>query len=160
MQKITPFLWFDNQLEDAIEFYTSIFRNARVEGIKRGPDGKAFTASFELEGQHFMGLNGGPHFKFTEAISFFVRCAGQAEVDYYWDRLIEGGMPQRCGWLKDRYGLSWQIIPDALMRYLSDPDSAKAGRVQQAMMGMVKIDVAGLDAAAGDTTCFLKSAPI
>ncbi|MBP1883443.1 VOC family protein [Sinorhizobium mexicanum] len=148
MQKITPFLWFDNQLEDAIEFYTSIFRDARVRDIKRGPDGKAFTATFELEGLQFMGLNGGPHFKFTEAISFFVRCSDQAEVDYYWDRLIEGGTPQHCGWLKDRYGVAWQIIPDALIRYLSDADSAKAGRVQQAMMGMVKLDVAGLDAAA------------
>ncbi|MDK1375001.1 MULTISPECIES: VOC family protein [unclassified Sinorhizobium] len=148
MQKITPFLWFDNQLEDAIEFYTSIFRNARVKDIKRGPDGKAFTANFELEGLQFMGLNGGPHFKFSEAISFLVRCSDQAEVDYYWDRLIEGGTPQQCGWLKDRYGVTWQIIPDALIRYLSDADSAKAGRVQQAMMGMVKIDVAGLDTAA------------
>ncbi|WP_331371742.1 VOC family protein [Sinorhizobium chiapasense] len=148
MQKITPFLWFDNQLEDAIEFYTSIFRDARVKDLKRGPDGKAFTATFELEGQQFMGLNGGPHFKFTEAISFFVRCSDQAEVDYYWDRLIEGGTPQQCGWLKDRYGVAWQIIPDALIRHLNDADSAKAGPVQQAMMGMVKIDVAGLDAAA------------
>ncbi len=148
MQKITPFLWFDNQLEDAVEFYTSIFRNARVKDMRRGPEGKLFTATFELEGQQFMGLNGGPHFKFSEAISFFVRCADQAEVDYYWDCLIEGGTPQQCDWLKDRYGVAWQIIPDALMRYLGDPDPAKAGRVQQAMMRMVKIDVAELEAAA------------
>jgi predicted 3-demethylubiquinone-9 3-methyltransferase (glyoxalase superfamily) len=147
MPRITPFLWFHDQLEDAIAFYTSIFSNARVTGIKRGPDGKAFTASFELEGQHFMGLNGGPHFTFNEAISFFVACKDQAEVDHYWDRLLDGGKPQQCGWLKDRYGVSWQIIPDVLMRYLSDPDAEKANRVQAAMMQMVKIDVAALDRA-------------
>ncbi|OOG73842.1 hypothetical protein B0E45_05965 [Sinorhizobium sp. A49] len=148
MQKITPFLWFDNQLEDAIQFYTAIFRNARITDIKKGADGRAFTAAFELEGQAFMGLNGGPHFKFSEAVSFFVRCTDQAEVDYYWERLLDGGTPQRCGWLKDRFGLAWQIIPDALMRHLSDPDPARAGRAQQAMMAMVKIDVAGLEEAA------------
>ena len=148
MQKITPFLWFDDQLEEAIGFYTSIFRDARVTDINKGPDGKAFTASFELEGQHFMGLNGGPHFKFSEAVSFFVRCADQAEVDYYWDRLLEGGTPQHCGWLKDKFGLAWQIIPDALMRHLSDPDPARAARAQQAMMGMIKIEVAELERAA------------
>ncbi|PZM14125.1 VOC family protein [Rhizobium tubonense] len=147
MQKITPFLWFNDQLEEAITFYTSIFEDCRVTYMKRGPDGKAFTASFELAGQHFMGLNGGPHFTFSEAISFFVSCKDQAEVDYYWERLRDGGKPQQCGWLKDRYGIAWQIIPDALMRYLNDPDTARANRVQAAMMQMVKIDVAGLDEA-------------
>lgn len=147
MQKITPFLWFDNQLEEAIEFYTSIFSDARVSDIKRGPDGKAFTASFVLEGQEFMGLNGGPHFSFTEAVSFFVRCADQVEVDRYWEKLLDGGKPQQCGWLKDRFGLSWQIIPDALMRYFSDSDGEKVMRVQAAMMQMVKIDIAELDKA-------------
>ena len=147
MQKITPFLWFDNQLEEAIEFYTSIFSDARVNDIKRGPDGKAFTASFVLEGQEFMGLNGGPHFSFTEAVSFFVRCGDQAEVDRTWEKLLDGGKPQQCGWLKDRFGLSWQIIPDALMRYFSDPDPEKVMRVQAAMMQMVKIDIAELDKA-------------
>ncbi len=150
MPKITPFLWFDNELEEALGFYTSIFSNARVTHIKRGPDGKAFTASFELEGQAFMGLNGGPHFTFSEAISFFVRCHDQAEVDYYWDRLLDGGRPQQCGWLKDRYGVAWQVIPDALMRYFDDPDPEKVNRVQGAMMQMVKIDIAGLDAAYAD----------
>jgi predicted 3-demethylubiquinone-9 3-methyltransferase (glyoxalase superfamily) len=117
--------------------------------MKRGPDGKAFTATFELVGQHFMGLNGGPHFTFNEAISFFVSCKDQAEVDYYWERLLDGGKPQQCGWLKDRYGVAWQIIPDALMRYMNDPDTEKANRVQAAMMQMVKIDIAALDEAYG-----------
>ena len=147
MQKITPFLWFDNQLEEAIGFYTGIFSNTRVTDIMRGPDGKAFTASFALEGQEFMGLNGGPHYSFTEAVSFFVRCGDQAEVDHYWEKLVDGGKPQQCGWLKDRFGLSWQIIPDALIRYFSDPDPEKVMRVQAAMMQMVKIEVAELDKA-------------
>ena len=147
MQKITPFLWFDNQLEEAIGFYTGIFSNARVTDISRGPDGKAFSASFTLEDQEFLGLNGGPHYSFTEAVSFFVRCTDQAEVDHYWEKLLDGGKPQQCGWLKDRYGLSWQIIPDALMRYFSDPDPEKVMRVQAAMMQMVKIEIAELDKA-------------
>ena len=147
MQKITPFLWFHDQLEEALAFYTSIFGNARVTGAKRGPDGRIFTASFELDGQQFMGLNGGPLFTFNEAISFFVTCTDQAEVDHFWERLLEGGEPQRCGWLKDRFGVSWQIIPEALVRYLNDPDAQKAARVQAAMMQMIKIDVAGLDKA-------------
>jgi predicted 3-demethylubiquinone-9 3-methyltransferase (glyoxalase superfamily) len=149
MQKITPFLWFNNQLEEAITFYTSVFKDGRVTSMKRGPDGKAFTATFELAGQHFMGLNGGPHFTFNEAISFFVSCKDQAEVDHYWERLLDGGKPQQCGWLKDRYGVAWQIIPDALMRYMNDPDTEKANRVQAAMMQMVKIDIAALDEAYG-----------
>jgi len=147
MQKITPFLWFDNHLDEAISFYSAVFKSTVDPQVKRGPDGRAFAATFELEGQQFMGLNGGPQFKFTEAISFFVRCKDQAEVDYYWERLLDGGKPQQCGWLKDRFGLSWQIIPDALMRYLNDADSEKAMRVQAAMMQMVKIDVATLDEA-------------
>jgi predicted 3-demethylubiquinone-9 3-methyltransferase (glyoxalase superfamily) len=147
MQKITPFLWFNDQLEEAIEFYMSVFKDGHVTQMKRGPDGKAFMASFELAGQKFMGLNGGPHFTFNEAISFFVSCKDQAEVDYFWERLLDGGKPQQCGWLKDRYGVAWQIVPEALMRYLSDAESAKANRVQAAMMQMVKIDVASLDEA-------------
>lgn len=147
MQKITPCLWFDNKLDDAISFYRAIFKNAGDPQVKRGPDGKAFAATFELEGQQFMGLNGGPQFKFSEAVSFFVRCKDQAEVDYYWERLLDGGKPQQCGWLKDRFGVSWQIIPDALMRYLNDPDAEKAMRMQAAMMQMVKIDIAALDEA-------------
>lgn len=147
MQKITPCLWFDNQLEEAIAFYGAIFKSAEASEVKRGPDGKAFAATFELEGQQFMGLNGGPQFRFSEAISFFVRCQDQAEVDYYWNRLLDGGKPQQCGWLKDRFGVAWQIIPDVLMRYLNDSDSEKALRVQGAMMQMVKIDIAALDEA-------------
>ncbi|TCL74851.1 VOC family protein [Rhizobium sp. BK251] len=147
MQKITPFLWFDTQLEEAVTFYTSIFKDARVTYRKNGPDGKLFTASFELAGQEFMGLNGGPHYTFSPAVSFFVKCRDQTEVDYYWERLLEGGKEQQCGWLQDRFGLCWQIIPDALMRYLGDEDPAKAGRVMQAMMKMIKIDVAELDRA-------------
>jgi predicted 3-demethylubiquinone-9 3-methyltransferase (glyoxalase superfamily) len=147
MQRITPFLWFNDQLEEAIDFYMSVFKDGSVTQMKRGPDGKAFTASFELAGQKFMGLNGGPHFTFNEAISFFVSCKDQVEVDYFWERLLDGGKPQQCGWLKDRYGVAWQIIPEAMMGYLSDADSAKANRVQAAMMQMVKIDVAGLDEA-------------
>lgn len=146
MQKITPFLWFDGQLAEAIEFYTSVFPHTKVGQVSRQGD-TIFSATFELEGQTFMALNGGPHHKFNEAISFFVQCADQAEVDYYWARLTAGGAESRCGWLKDKFGLSWQIIPDALGRYLGDPDRAKADRVLQAMLTMSKIDVAALDAA-------------
>lgn len=148
MQKITPCLWFDNQLDEAISFYTAIFANAGKADVKRGPDGTAFAATFELEGQAFMALNGGP-FKFNEAVSFFVRCKDQEEVDYYWERLLDGGKPQQCGWLKDRFGVAWQIIPDALMRYLNDADAEKVMRTQSAMMQMVKIDIAGLEEAYG-----------
>ena len=148
MQKITPFLWFDNRLDEALEFYTSIFRQAKVTYHKRGQDGKTLTAAFELEGQAFMGLNGGPHYHFTPAISFFVTCADQAEVDYYWEHLLEGGHAQQCGWLTDRFGVSWQIVPDVMMRLLNDPDAAKAGRAMDAMMRMVKLDVAALEKAA------------
>ena len=148
MTSITPCIWFDNQLEDAIRHYTAIFPDAQVTEQKRFPDGRLFTANFELAGQRFMALNGGPHFKLTGGVSFFVLCADQAEVDRYWDHLVEGGSPQRCGWLTDRFGLVWQIIPKALMNYLGDADAARANRVQQAMMQMVKIDIAALDRAA------------
>ena len=115
MTKITPFLWFDTQAEEAMNFYVSVFKNSKVHNVSRGPDGKAFTVSFELNGQEFMGLNAGPQFKFNEAVSFFVNCKDQAEVDYYWEKLTaDGGEESMCGWLKDKYGLSWQIIPKAL----------------------------------------------
>jgi len=155
MSKITPFLWFDDRLEEAANFYVSVFKDAKLVSINRQPGtgpgdpGKAFSAEFELQGQPFMALNGGPQFTFTEAISFFVKCADQAEVDYYWNALTaNGGEESQCGWLKDKYGLSWQIIPDALVRGLSDPDGARAQRVMQAMLKMQKIDIAALDQAA------------
>jgi predicted 3-demethylubiquinone-9 3-methyltransferase (glyoxalase superfamily) len=155
MQKITPFLWFDNQAEEAMNFYMSIFKNSKAGAVSRygeagpGPKGSVMVASFELDGMQFTALNGGPHFKFTEAISLYVNCEDQAEVDYYWNKLIEGGgAPSQCGWLKDKFGLSWQIVPSALPRLLGDPDGAKAGRVMQAMLQMQKIDVAKLEAAA------------
>ena len=155
MQKITPFLWFDNQAEDAMNFYVSIFKNSKVGTISRygdagpGPKGSVMVASFELDGMQFTALNGGPHFKFTEAISLYVNCETQDEVDYFWNKLTAGGgQPSQCGWLKDKYGLSWQIVPSALPRLLSDPDCAKANRVMQAMMQMQKIDVAKLEQAA------------
>ena len=146
MPTITPFLWFDNQLEDAVAFYTSVFGDSAVPS-SAGPSGGATMASFRLAGQDFMGLNGGPMYAFTPAISLFVSCEGQDEVDYYWDRLVEGGSPSRCGWLVDRFGLSWQIIPTALGRLMGDPDPERAGRVMQAMLAMTKIEVAGLQAA-------------
>ena len=136
MQKITPFLWFDNQAEEAIRHYSSIFRNAKIVNELR-PGGKFLTATFELEGQRFMALNGGPHFKFTEAISLFVTCETQEEVDYYWQRLLEGGSESQCGWLKDKFGLSWQIVPNALMELASDKDPAKSKRVMEAMLALV-----------------------
>lgn len=155
MQKITPFLWFDNQAEEAANFYAAIFRNSRIGAVSRYgsgaplPAGTAMTVSFKLEGLEFTALNAGPMFKFTEAISFYVNCETQEEVDYYWERLLEGGgQESQCGWLKDKYGLSWQIIPSALPRLLTDPDGAKASRTMQAMLQMRKIDVAGLEAAA------------
>jgi len=146
MPTITPFLWFDNQLEDAVAFYTSVFGDSAVLSDP-GPAGEVMMASFRLAGQDFMGLNGGPMYAFTPAISLFVSCEGQDEVDYYWDRLGEGGSPSRCGWLVDRFGLSWQIIPTALGRLMGDPDPERAARVMQAMLTMTKIEVAGLQAA-------------
>ena len=150
MQKITPFLWFDNQAEEAMNFYVGVFENSKVGNVTRygdagpGPKGSVMTASFELEGQQFTALNGGPHFKFTEAISFFVSCQTQAEVDKLWDKLSEGGQTQQCGWLKDKFGLSWQIIPVALMELMSDPDPERSRRVMEAMLQMTKIDIAKL----------------
>jgi len=148
MKKITPFLWFDTQAEEAMNFYVSVFKNSKAHNVSRGPDGKAFTVSFELNGQEFMGLNAGPQFKFNEAVSFFVNCEDQAEVDYYWEKLTaDGGEESMCGWLKDKYGLSWQIIPKALGELMGDPDPVKAQRVMQAMLQMQKIDVAELQRA-------------
>jgi predicted 3-demethylubiquinone-9 3-methyltransferase (glyoxalase superfamily) len=148
MRKITPFLWFDDQAEQAMRFYVSIFKNSKVLEVTPGPDGKVMGVRFELEGQEFTGLNAGPEFKFTEAISFMIDCKDQAEVDYYWDKLTaDGGEPSQCGWLKDKYGLSWQVVPSALGELMTDPDPAKANRVTQALMQMSKIDVAKLEAA-------------
>ena len=148
MHKISPFLWFDSQAEEAMNFYVSIFKNSKVLNVARGPDGKAFTVSFQLEDQEFMALNAGPQFKFTEAISFFVNCQTQAEVDELWSKLTaNGGEESRCGWLKDKYGLSWQIVPTALGEMLADPDPEKAGRVMQAMLQMSKIEIDGLQRA-------------
>jgi predicted 3-demethylubiquinone-9 3-methyltransferase (glyoxalase superfamily) len=150
MQKITPFLWFDNQAEEAVNFYTSVFKNAKIGKIARygesgpGPAGSVMTASFELEGLEFTALNAGPHFKFNEAISFVVDCKSQEEVDYFWDKLSEGGQIQQCGWLKDKFGLSWQIVPTVLIELMSDPNREKANRVMQAMLQMTKIDIAKL----------------
>ena len=150
MQKITPFLWFDDQAEEAMNFYVSIFNNSRIKDVSRyneegsGAPGKVIVGTFELEGQQFMALNGGPHFKFTEAISLYVSCETQQEVDELWNKLVEGGAPSQCGWLKDKFGVSWQIIPKALGEMMSDPNPVKAGNVMQAMLQMVKIDVEGL----------------
>ena len=153
MQKIAPFLWFDGKAEEALSFYTSIFKNSRVTSVMRygeagpGPKGSVMGASFELEGQEFMAINGGPMFSFTPAISFFVKCETQQEIDDYVARLSEGGEVQPCGWLKDRYGLSWQIVPTALGSMLQDPDPQKAKRVMEAMMQMKKLDIALLEKA-------------
>jgi predicted 3-demethylubiquinone-9 3-methyltransferase (glyoxalase superfamily) len=144
MQKITPFLWFDNQAEEAMNFYVSIFKNSKIVSVTPGPNGTIISGTFQLEGQEFMALNAGPQFKFTEAISFFVDCKSQAEVDELWEKLTEGGEESRCGWLKDKYGLSWQIIPRALGEMLGDKDPEKADRVLQAMLKMNKIDIKGL----------------
>jgi predicted 3-demethylubiquinone-9 3-methyltransferase (glyoxalase superfamily) len=157
MQKITTFLWFEDQAEEAANHYTSIFDGSRVVSVQRmeetgtGGPGRAMTVEYELAGQRFIALNGGPEFTFNEAISLSVDCATQDEVDYYWSRLGEGGEEGPCGWLKDRYGLSWQVVPRRLTELLGDPDPVKAGRVMQAMRGMTKIDVKALeDAYAGE----------
>jgi predicted 3-demethylubiquinone-9 3-methyltransferase (glyoxalase superfamily) len=152
MQKITPFLWFDNNAEEAINFYTGIFKDAKIVSASRfpegapgpAPSGSLMSATFQLAGQQFMALNGGPQFKFTEAVSLFVDCETQQEVDYFWDKLSEGGEPGPCGWLKDKFGLSWQVIPKALGEMLGDKDPAKSQRVMQAMLQMSKIDIAAL----------------
>ena len=144
MKKITPFLWFDHQAEEAMNFYISIFKNSKILSVTPGPNGTVMSVSFELEGQEFMALNAGPQFKFTEAISFFVDCKTQAEVDELWAKLSEGGEEGRCGWVKDKYGLSWQIIPSALGELMGDKDIVKAKRVLEAMLQMNKIDIKGL----------------
>jgi predicted 3-demethylubiquinone-9 3-methyltransferase (glyoxalase superfamily) len=156
MQKITPYLWFDNNAEEAMNFYTSIFKNSKIISISRygdagpGPEGTVMTGTFQLEGQEFMALNGGPEFKFTEAISLFVHCETQEEVDALWAKLTEGGEESQCGWLKDKFGLSWQIIPTILGELLGDKDPEKAGRVMNTMLQMQKIDIKTLqDAYAG-----------
>jgi predicted 3-demethylubiquinone-9 3-methyltransferase (glyoxalase superfamily) len=151
MQKITPFLWFDHQAEEAANFYVSVFKDARITAISRfgegsrGEPGSVMTVAFELEGQQFVALNGGPYFKFSEAVSFYIHCADQAEVDTFWERLTaDGGEPGQCGWLKDKFGVSWQVVPDVLIELMNDPDSQKAQRVTQAMLKMTKIDIAEL----------------
>ena len=147
MPKITPFLWFDTQAEEAMNLYASIFKNSQVLSINRA-QGRVMSVSFELEGQPFMALNAGPMYKFSEAVSFFVGCETQAEIDDLWANLTAGGgAPGRCGWLKDKFGLSWQIVPTALTRMLGDPDGAKSGRVVNAMMQMDKLDLARLQQA-------------
>lgn len=149
--KITPFLWFDTQAEEAANFYTSIFPNSKIKTIARYPEsaeevsgkkaGSVMTVEFELDGQEFIALNGGPNFKLTEAISFVIRCQTQEEVDHFWEKLTEDGQEVQCGWLKDKFGLSWQIVPDALGELLSDPDKEKANKVMQAMLQMKKLDI-------------------
>jgi predicted 3-demethylubiquinone-9 3-methyltransferase (glyoxalase superfamily) len=149
MTTITPFLWFDGDAEEAIALYSGLFPDARVIDENRGPDGALFFATFELAGQRMFAMNGGPGHPHTDAFSLFVSVETQAEVDRLWDALTaDGGAESQCGWLKDKYGISWQIIPSALMRYQADPDREKAGRVVQAMLGMRKIVIADLDAAA------------
>jgi predicted 3-demethylubiquinone-9 3-methyltransferase (glyoxalase superfamily) len=156
IQKITPCLWFDDQAEEAAKFYTGIFENSKINQVSRygeagreahgKPPGTVMTVEFELEGQAFTALNGGPIFKFNEALSLQINCETQAEVDHYWEKLTAGGdvNAQQCGWLKDRYGLSWQVVPGVLIEMMTDPDTKKSGRVMEAMLQMKKIDIAGL----------------
>ncbi len=146
MSKITPFLWFDGRAEEAMNFYLSVFKEGKVMNVNR-KDGKVLVATFELAGQRLMALNAGPQFKFNESVSFFVSCEGQEEVDYYWSRLLEGGQESQCGWLKDKFGLSWQIIPSALMRLMGDADPVKSKAVFDAMLKMKKIVIADLEKA-------------
>ncbi len=150
MQKIAPCLWFDGKAEEAMHFYTSIFRNSKVGDVTRyteagpGEKGSVLAVTFEIEGREFMGLNGGPNFKFSPAISFSVKCETQEEVDYYWGKLLAGGQPQQCGWLTDKFGVSWQIVPTVLVEMLKDKDAGKANRVMQVMLKMVKLDIRAL----------------
>jgi predicted 3-demethylubiquinone-9 3-methyltransferase (glyoxalase superfamily) len=150
MQKIAPFLWFDNQAEEAMRFYVSTFKNSRVLSISRygdagpGPKGTVMVAAFELDGQEFLALNGGPQFTFSPAVSFLVNCKAQDEVDYFWEKLSEGGEKHQCGWLRDKYGLSWQIVPTILSELMQDKDPEKSKRVMEAMLQMQKIDIEGL----------------
>jgi predicted 3-demethylubiquinone-9 3-methyltransferase (glyoxalase superfamily) len=149
-QRISPCLWFDGQAEEAANFYVSIFKNSRITAVSRygeagpRPKGSVMVVGFELDGQSFTALNGGPMFKFTEAVSMIVHCETQAEVDHYWEKLSAGGQPGRCAWLKDKFGVSWQVVPTALIELKQDKDAAKSARVMQAMLQMTKIDVAGL----------------
>lgn len=147
MQPITPYLWFDDKAEEAMDFYVSIFKDSKVISTLPGPDGKAMNVTFELNGQRFIALNGGPMYDFTPAISFFVKCETQEEVDYYWEKLTDGGSEEQCGWLKDKYGLSWQIIPTRLGELLGDPDREAANRALQAMLQMQKIEISKLEQA-------------
>ena len=153
-QKITPNLWFDTEAEEAADFYTSVFKNSRVVNVTHYTDagprqaGMVMTVEFELDGQRFVGINGGPEFTFDEAVSFEIHCETQDEVDYYWERLTDGGEESQCGWLKDRYGLSWQVVPSGMEELFTDPDPARAQRAMQAMLGMRKLDIAALRSAA------------
>lgn len=159
MQQITPFLWFNDNAEEAVNFYTSVFKNSKIENMTRydeaaakasgRPKGSLMTAAFQLNGQQFVALNGGPNFKFTEAISFVINCENQQEVDYYWEKLGAGGdaKAQQCGWLKDKFGLSWQVVPTILSKLLADRDPGKSQKVMQAMLPMKKIDIAALQKA-------------
>jgi predicted 3-demethylubiquinone-9 3-methyltransferase (glyoxalase superfamily) len=153
MQKITPFLWYDTQAEEAASFYTSIFKNSRVKSVSRygdagpGPKGTAMTVQFELNGQEFIALNAGPKFKFTPAVSFVINCETQEEVDHYWNKLSAGGRPDQCGWVTDKFGLSWQVVPTALGRLMSGTDANKSQRVMHAMLQMKKLDIAALEGA-------------
>jgi predicted 3-demethylubiquinone-9 3-methyltransferase (glyoxalase superfamily) len=147
MSLITPFLWFNDNASEAVDFYLSVFANSSRMRQLEPEEGAVMTVAFELDGQEFVALNGGPHFTFTPAVSFVVNCDTQDEVDLYWDRLVDGGAPSQCGWLTDRFGLSWQIVPRCLPDYLAGPDPAGAQRAMQAMMGMVKLSIPDLEAA-------------
>ncbi|WP_330177110.1 VOC family protein [Streptomyces sp. NBC_01498] len=154
MPTITPNLWFDTQAEQAAEFYVGVFPNSKITDVTRygeagpGQAGTVLTVAFELDGQPFVGINGGPHFTFDEAVSFMIECADQDEVDSYWDKLVDGGEESQCGWLKDKYGLSWQVVPSGMQDVLNDSDSERGQRAMKAMLGMKKIDIAALRAAA------------
>lgn len=143
-------MWFDNQAEEAVNYYTSIFKNSKIDSISRygesgpGPNGSVMTANFQLDGQKFIALNGGPYFAFSPAISFFVNCENQEEADWYWEKLSEGGEKEQCGWLKDKFGVTWQIVPTILGELMSDPDPERSGRVTKAMLQMTKLDIAKL----------------
>ena len=150
MQRITPCLWFDGRAEEAMEFYTSVFKGSKKGKVTRygeagpGKPGSVMTVTFELEGQEFMGINGGPQFQFTPAISFVIRCKNQKRVDYYWEKLLEGGAPQQCGWLTDKFGVSWQVVPTVLPKLLKVKDAERSQRVMEAMLKMVKLDIKAL----------------
>jgi predicted 3-demethylubiquinone-9 3-methyltransferase (glyoxalase superfamily) len=153
LQKITPFLWFDHQAEEAAHFYASVFKDSKIGTVVRcgksgpGPEGSVLTIEFEIEGLRFTALNGGPHYTINEGISFVVSCENQEEVDYYWEKLTDGGTEVACGWLRDRFGVTWQVVPTVLHRLLGDPDPAKARRVTEVMMRMKKLDIAQLEEA-------------